>query len=253
MAFAEEIREYTQENTALREERDRNKVFVRFGQNIAGVVHNLRSVLTSVDGYIDLLRMGTDDDKERLLVLQRRSTRRMHEMIGNFMGAVRSYQREEHQRVSLNDLVRSSVEMLRGNPARTHRLKVETELSTPDVIVAAPMEAMQVIDNLVANASEAMQEGDGYLLVFRTIPDGDRVRLSILDEGGGISFCSGCVRNDCLRCPQFEFGKSTKEAGTGVGMMYVRQILRESDGGLEIESRPGEGTTVHVLFPMARP
>ena len=173
-------------------------------------------------------------------------------MIGNFMGAVRSYQRPEEQNVSLNDMVRSSVEILRGNPERKHRLKVEVELATPDTIQAAPMEVMQVIDNVIANASEAMQDGDGYRLTLRTGPEGDYVRLSVEDEGGGIPFCGGCRRKDCLKCRHFDFGKSTKAAGTGVGMMCVRQILRENRGGLRIESRPGEGTTVHVLFPVAR-
>lgn len=249
VAFAEEIREYTEENTELKEERDYNKVFVKFGQNISGVVHNLRSSLMSVDGYIDLLQMSESEEKEELLRLQRKSTENMLEMISNFMGAVRSYQGKEAQDVSLNELVRSSIEILKGNPRLKHRLKIKMELQEPDTIHAVPMEIMQVIDNVVTNASESMRGGEGYHLTLRTECDTSFVKLSVRDEGSGIAFCNECDEHNCLSCSHFAFGRTTKPGGAGIGMMYVRQILTELEGELRIESERDRGTTVHMLFP----
>jgi len=250
--FAEEIHAYTNENENLREERDKNKVFVKFGQNISGVVHNLKSTLMSIDGCIDVLHDADEIDREELLRIQKSSTDKMLSMINSFMHAVRSYQHSDRVVVSLNLLVESSVELLRGNRTLKHHLLIEKRLGDTDTIYGAPMEIMQVIDNIVTNAAEAMFGTDRYHLAIETASEDGFVRLSVIDEGVGMVTCGRCNLGECLTCNRFDYGKTTKPNGTGVGMMYVRQIVSEMNGTMRIESTPGEGTSVHLLFPHHR-
>ncbi len=250
-AFAEEIKEHTSENRALKEERDKNEVFVNFGLNISGVVHNLKSSLMSIEGCTDLLRSDAEPggSTPEILDLQKRSTDRMLEMINNFMTAVRSYQQTEAQPVALNDLVRGSVELLKGNSTLRNRLKIECELSEPDTIYAVPMEIMQVIDNLVTNAAEAMLNTDRYHLKVATSCRDRYVELAVIDQGTGIEFCDGCTERKCERCRRFSIGKTTKVDGAGIGMVYVQLIVREMNGKLRIRSKTDAGTEMKLYFP----
>jgi signal transduction histidine kinase len=249
VVFAEEISAYSSENTSLRSERDKNQVFVKFGQNISGVVHNLKSTLMSIDGCIDVLAYANEREREELLSIQKSSTTKMIDMINNFMTAVKSYQRNEPETVALNRLVESSIEVLKGNRTLKHKLKISLDLEEPDTVRGAPMEIMQVIDNLVTNAAEAMSGTGRYHLSLSTRFVDERVCLSVADEGGGIERCAGCDHDDCLRCSQFAYGKSTKPDGVGIGMMYVRQIVSEMHGSLRVDSAVNSGTTVHLCFP----
>ena len=249
VAFAEEITAYTSENRHLKVERDKNKVFVEFGQNISGVVHNLKSTLMSIDGCIDVLRTVDARDRDELLDIQKSSTDKMLQMINNFMFAVRSYQKTDISVLSLNKLVESSVEVLKGNRTLKHKLKIETNLEDPDTILGSPMDIMQVIDNVVTNAAEAMFGTDRYILHLETRKIDGFIRFSVIDQGVGIERCSRCTEFNCLRCSQFGYGKTTKVDGVGIGMMYVRKVLEEMNGHMRVESRTGIGTTVHLSFP----
>ena len=249
VAFAEEIRAYTNENHELLEQRDKNKVFVEFGRNITGVVHNLKSTLMSVDGCIGVMEIATPEERTELLSIQKNSTIKMLGMIDNFMNAVRSYQHTDRGLVHLNRLVESSVEVLRGNRTLKHKLKIDVELGEGDVVYGVPMELMQVIDNIVTNAAEAMIETERYELRIETASVSDRVLFRVIDQGIGMSICADCTIRDCLTCSHFEYGKSTKPDGVGIGMMYVRQIVKEMNGDLHIESEDDVGTTITIDFP----
>jgi len=249
VAFAEEIRGYTLENDRLKEQRDKNKVFVEFGQNIAGVVHNLKSTLMSIDGCIGVMETATPKERGELLSIQKNSTVKMLAMINNFMNAVRHYQKTEREALRLNRLVESSIEVLRGNRTLKHKLRIEADLTDSDRIYGVPMELMQVIDNVVTNSAEAMAGTDRYTLRIKTERCDEFVRLTVVDQGVGIDLCRECDLRDCLTCNHFDYGRSAKSDGAGVGMMYVRQIVKEMNGRLTLLRNPDTGTTVHIDLP----
>ena len=249
VVFAEEIRQYASANSELQLEKDRNRVFVEFGRNIAGVVHNLKSVMMSVEGYNDLLKATGMDDWEKILDLQKKSSGRMLEMINNFMVAIRSYQRTEPQEVRLNQLVSGATEVLKGNDVLKHKLRIHLELNEPDIVKAVPMKIMQVIDNVVTNAAESMLGTDRFDLYIRTRPVNGEICLQVEDQGVGIEFCRRCKKHDCMRCKNFSIGKSSKENGSGIGMIYVREIMKELQGNMVIETQLDRGTTVALFFP----
>lgn len=249
VVFAGEIRAYAAQNKYLSEERDKNKVFVKFGRNIAGVIHNLKSILMSVDGYIDLIKISKDDNLKDLLELQKKSTKRMATMISNFMTAVRSYQRAEPQQIRLNQLVASAIEVLKGNDILKHKIRINMDLREPDAIHAVPMEIMQIVDNLVTNAAESMVDTGRFDITIKTWHSPRGVHLQVIDQGNGIPVCSECDNRDCMSCRSFSIGKTSKKEGTGIGIVYVREIMKEIGGSFEFDSLLTKGTTVSLTFP----
>lgn len=101
----------------------------------------------------------------------------------------------------------------------------------------------QVLVNLVANSRDAMRPGG--TLTLRVEAAGDEVALCVADDGAGMP-------PDVL-ARVFEPFFTTKPvgAGTGLGLPMVHGIVTQSGGRLKIESRPGLGTTVRVLLPVA--
>jgi len=103
----------------------------------------------------------------------------------------------------------------------------------------------QALMNLVKNALEAVAlrppEGGGRLRIKAWEEDG-RAHLRVRDNGAGIPAAD--------RARIFEPFFTTKEAGTGLGLTLVQQIVREHGGEVSVSSGPGEGTTFHVTLPL---
>jgi signal transduction histidine kinase len=98
---------------------------------------------------------------------------------------------------------------------------------------------LQAFYNITRNALQAMTDG-GILTVKIKVSDG-LVAVSFCDTGSGIQAEDlGMV---------FDAYHTTKEEGTGLGLMIVQRIMQDHGGQIEIESRPKQGTNVTLLLP----
>lgn len=144
---------------------------------------------------------------------------------------------------SLNEVVRATLELLR--PELENRdLTVHEKLAR--LLPLAPLDAAQikqVLVNLIKNAMQAMTKGG--ILTVQTGQGGDGVWVSLSDTGGGIP----AEKINRL----FEPFYTTREKGTGLGLMIVQRIVREHGGRIEVESRVGQGTTFRVGLPLHEP
>jgi nitrogen fixation/metabolism regulation signal transduction histidine kinase len=104
----------------------------------------------------------------------------------------------------------------------------------------------QVIHNLVQNAQDALESfrnsGAAASIEVRTEVKGDRVRLSVSDNGPGFP--------EELMTRIFEPYVTSKPRGTGLGLAIVKKIVDEHQGSIAIENRPQRGACVNVLLPM---
>ena len=100
----------------------------------------------------------------------------------------------------------------------------------------------QVVLNLVRNAVEAIGERDGNVTI-RTVGEGDRVRLEILDDGPGIPAAE--------RAKIFRYGYTTKPSGTGMGLAIVQRMVLEMGGTVDLEAAPGGGLLAVVRLRSA--
>ena len=137
-------------------------------------------------------------------------------------------------------MVRETLELLR--PELGNRgLNVEEKLARQlPVTPMDPAQMKQALVNLVKNAMQAMTRGGA--LTVQTGEGADGVWVSIADTGGGIP------AEKINRI--FEPFYSTKEKGTGLGLMIVQRIVREHGGRIELESHVGQGTIFRVWLPL---
>ena len=164
---------------------------------------------------------------------------RLDYIISQFLQAIRPT-RPELKPVSLNDIVADTILLL--DPEITNR-GITLEHHFSDDLPTAPMDAAQVkqaLVNLIKNAVQAMtQEGT---LTLTTLADDEGVWVHVADTGGGIP------QEEINRIFQPYF--TTKEKGSGLGLMIVQRIVREHGGRIELESNTGQGTTFRLWFPL---
>jgi len=105
----------------------------------------------------------------------------------------------------------------------------------------------QVLHNLVQNAQDALENrknsAEAPMIEVRTELAGDKVRLSVTDNGGGFP--------EEMMARIFEPYVTSKPRGTGLGLAIVKKIVDEHRGELAIENRPAQGVAVTMLLPVA--
>ncbi|MFN3431316.1 MAG: sensor histidine kinase [Candidatus Sericytochromatia bacterium] len=101
----------------------------------------------------------------------------------------------------------------------------------------------RVLHNLVGNALRATQSGGE--VVIEVVPEGDRVRLSVLDSGVGMS-----PEVQSRVFDRFFRAERTPD-GTGLGLAIVRQLVEQHEGTIELVSAPGAGAAFHLRFRRA--
>jgi two-component system, NtrC family, sensor kinase len=149
----------------------------------------------------------------------------------------------EPQRVDVNDIVDSAVQL-----ARTQfrgRIAVETFLEPLPDVECHPHLLIQALLNLLTNAGQAI-EGTGTITVGTRV-EPDFVHIRIADTGRGI--------RDEDKPKVLKLGFTTKPIGigTGIGLLMVQRIVTEDLGGsVDFESEWGRGTTFHVRIPTER-
>ncbi len=156
------------------------------------------------------------------------------------------------QRRRLRDLLSENFEL--GQTALPSKVSLQIHADTEDDwIETDPKQFQQVALNLVLNAAEAMP--DGGRITMRT----DRVACA-LESGSPETECVTLIVEDTgVGIPpedqelMFDPFFSTKDLGRGLGLAAVQGIVQAHRGKIEVESTPGEGTIVRVLFPMSSP
>jgi len=140
---------------------------------------------------------------------------------------------------SLNEVVRGTLELLRPE-LDNRRLNVQEKLARR--LATARMDAGQIkqaLVNLIKNAMQAMPPGG--TLTIETGQNTEEVWVSVADTGGGIA-------PDQVN-QIFEPFYTTKQKGTGLGLMIVQRIVRQHGGHIELESRVGQGATFRIWLP----
>lgn len=169
-------------------------------------------------------------------------SRRINDIILRMKQFARPVQQQERQPVSLNRVVQFAVSMLeRTISQKTERFSCHLAEGLPDIL-GFQEQLEQVVINLIHNALHALPDMNAAVRVT-TVHNGDRVVLSVADEGVGIP--------DAVKTRIFEPFYTTKQdqGGTGLGLYISYGIVREHGGELTVLSCPGQGTTMTISLP----
>jgi signal transduction histidine kinase len=217
------------------------------GELASTVAHEVRNPLNAVGMTAQRLKrefLGATpasaaerQELEELLSVMTSETHRIDRIVQQFLEYARP-PRLAPEPVDLGALVDDVAGRARSR-AESRGVRLEVEAGAPGTALVDPAQLRQALDNLVRNAVEATPEGGRVTLAARRESGGHAVEVR--DTGRGIE-------PDHL--PRiFDLYFTTKADGTGVGLAVTQQIVTAHGGTIEVDSRPGAGTTMTVHLP----
>ncbi len=244
------VRERTQELLALQEARERERRLAAVGQLAAGVMHDVNNALNPIMAAAYLLDAHAEDPaavREYAVRIAKAAETgaATAARVGRFIRQEPLHpDREEEVDLSLLcDEVVSMTRPLWAERTQGAVIELERDLLEPGIAMVRGIagEVREALLNLVQNALDAMT-GGGTLGIRTTVVDGE-ARLEVRDSGTGMSAE--------VRERAFEPFFTTKGlAGTGLGLAEVYGIVKRHRGRTEIDSQPGAGTTIRLVFPL---
>jgi nitrogen-specific signal transduction histidine kinase len=225
-----------------------------------GIAHDFNNLIGVALGNVSLMSAAMSANQvvsHELMEVQRALTRAAD--LTKQMLAYAGKAQRSARRIVLNDAVAQMVRLL--NPRRSDRINVALRLgdAMPDVIMDA-VQLDQILINLLTNASDAIGDAQGEIVVCTKVDAIDESRVSSIIPGHVLrpglycvfSVCdTGCgILPDVL--PRiFDPFFTTKEHGHGLGLAAILGIVRAHGGDIDVVSTPGEYTRFDVFFPAA--
>lgn len=212
------------------------------GELAAGIAHEIRNPMTALKGFIQLLKEGNKDKNPMYYQVITTELERIESIINEFLILAKP-QVVKYQEKDVNQIMNQTLELLRAQ-AVLHNVQFDIiyEYSLPKIYCDAN-QLKKVFINLIKNAIEVMPKGGKITIRLEETPQ-NQVHLSIHDEGDGIP--AHLIKK--LGEPFY----TTKERGTGLGLMVSFKIIEEHNGTIQVESKEGEGTTFHIYLPQGR-
>jgi signal transduction histidine kinase len=239
------VEERTKELREAQEQVMRTEKMAVAGQLAAAIAHEINNPLQSMRLYLELIDERQDDGSamhEYLDVVQEQVDR-LAGIVSRLLQQLYQPSEEALTPVDLNALMVDLLALF-SRQLQDTGITVDQRLSEnlPPVI-GASNGLRQVCLNVLLNAIESMPNG-GTLRIATEVK-GDKVSLTFIDSGIGIA------PQDISRV--YDPFYTTKPHGTGLGLTVSYRIIKEHGGSLDIDSRPGVGTTVRVTVPIQRP
>lgn len=209
------------------------------GELAAGVAHEIRNPLTSLKGFVQLIQNQTADYNHYLSIILTEIDRIEH-IIKEFLVLSKSNS-QNFELANVKDIIQDTVYLLNTQAImRNIEIKTEYEENLPP-IYCDPLQLKQVFINFVKNGIEASKVG-GCVKVVMKKTSNSFLQIQIRDYGCGMD-------EEVLK----NIGKpfyTTKEEGTGLGLMVSSNIIKHHSGRLDVQSEKGKGTNFIISIPM---
>jgi two-component system, OmpR family, phosphate regulon sensor histidine kinase PhoR len=219
---------------------------------VANVSHELKTPITAIKGYIEVLRQGTtakSKEDAKFLGIVARQADRLNAIIDDLLALSKIEQSAEAREI---DLAISPIcpvfEAARTN-CLTKAAEVDIEIESEcDEHLSARINAPlleQAITNLLDNAVKYSPRGS--TVTMRAEVEGGEIALSVIDQGQGIE--PEHLSRIFERFYRVDKARSRQKGGTGLGLAIVKHIVQAHGGRVTVESTPGKGSTFTIFIP----
>jgi two-component system NtrC family sensor kinase len=216
---------------------------------VSTVSHDLRTPLTTIQGYVDLLpQVGSlTEQQQEFIARVQRSLSAVTDLVGDLLDVGRIETGFDLEMVNTN-LEPVIVEVLAEMRPEAQvkqldlRTRVPPDLST---VRGNPGRLRQVVGNLLSNAIKYTPPG-GHVTVEALEGEG-HVKISVTDDGIGIPLVDQPYVFD--KFFRVDTPETAHIPGTGLGLSIVKSVVEKHGGRVWVESMPGEGSTFTVLLP----
>ena len=216
-----------------------NETFVALGEMSSAVAHSLRNPLATIRSSAELALEFDAGPAEKNIKDIIGQVDRMSKWVRELLQSLRPLN-DDPEPVNLVAALHESLVAFEQQIARAGVQVVFHPQNTP-MVLSQPVQLTQILNSLLANALEAMDKG-GTLTVSLEPSDDRGVCVVLSDTGKGM--------NEEQRTMAFRPFFTTKTGGLGVGLVLVKRIMERFGGGVTLDSREGQGTTVRLAFQL---
>jgi signal transduction histidine kinase len=222
----------------------------RYRQTIHFVTHEMRTPLTAIQGSSELMgRYALPEEKRKQIAeLINSESKRLGRMIEMFL----SMERLSAGQVELKKETFSAGELMAGCVARAlplaerKHIRILTEAAPQDILLTGDRELMEyAFYNLLTNAIKYSPPRTQVTLA--AVRKHEHARISVEDQGIGMDQKE--VKKVFEKFYRTRRAEQSGEAGTGIGLSIVEQIVIQHSGTIEVMSRPGEGSRFTMVLP----
>lgn len=212
------------------------------GEIAAGVAHEIRNPITVISGFIQMMNNDKDSPYHSYTTIIQAEIDRINLIIGEFLVLSKPYE-ENINLFSIESVLMDTYKLFRIEFQR-HNIQFTQNLSeTNNKVVGTENQLKQVFINIFKNAIESITENQILGEIMLTVERTSELftQISIRDNGIGMS-------KEQMK-HLFEPFYTTKQKGTGLGMMISNKIIQEHGGIIEICSEENIGTTIIIKLP----
>ena len=221
----------------------RNEKLTTLGMLAAEIAHEIRNPLTVIKllfESLDLQFAGHDPRHTDVQVIGEKLDQ-LEEIVERVLSFGRT-RTGMHTRLDINDMVGDTIKLVR---LKLHQQKIDLLFEPPSKKILVDVnkgQILQVMLNLVLNATQAMP--DGGCICIETSADDAAAHLRISDNGSGIP--------ESIQDDIFESFLTDRPDGTGLGLSISKRILRAHRGDIELVDSSPEGTTFRFWLPLSK-
>lgn len=235
------IIDYT-ETVLLKEKIEHQQTLSLLGQNVATIAHEIRNPMTSIQGFIQMIKSNSSEKEHPYFHIVETELQRIDELLVDLLNFSKP-KKKELTYVNLQLLTEQVIELMQPKVVLSNSIVVfEHEENESYLLYGNENRLKQLIINLLKNALES-NDSANYITVQLRVKEKNCIQISITDQGRGM--------DKTMVESVFNPFYSTKESGTGLGLMLVQSIVNEHNGTIHIESEKGKGTKFTIDFEFA--
>lgn len=217
-------------------------------QFVTNVSHELKTPLTTILGYIDLLKTRKDDKDilEMSVNYLEGAAERLHRLVDDLvdLSCLSRYEFEiETRSVDIKSLVGDIVGQM-SLKAQKYDIEINTHLPELGEIIADPTRIKQAVVNILDNAIKYSQKGN-----VEVVLSGDREFVSLVIRDTGCGIPSDILQKIFEPFYRVDKARSREMGGNGLGLAITKEIIEKHGGKISIESKMGKGTKVTMTLP----
>ena len=213
------------------------------GELAAGIAHEIRNPMTALKGFIQLLEGSVSDSYANYFSIINSELKRIDEIITDFLVLAKP-QATRHAEKDIKEIMKETIGLMQAE-AILYNVQFRADYNDePFLLYCEPNQLKQVFINVIKNAVEAMKETGGSVSISILPGPEESISIKIEDQGKGI--------------PQEKLKRlgepfyTTKERGTGLGLMVSYKIIEEHGGHIDVESELGKGTAFTIMLPVRK-
>ncbi len=211
----------------------RDTALKTIGRLAGTVIHDLKSPITVIKGYLEFLEKDLSlDERKKIIEILKKEINKLLSMIQDFLEFSRGKETLRPVKVDLKDYIQEIILFMKEEASKKNiEIKITGEGFCSNI---DPIKMRRVFTNIIQNSIEAMEKG----LIEIILKDGEIV---FKDNGKGMS--------PEVKERIFEPFFTSKQTGTGLGMTIVKKIIEDHNGKILVNSELGKGTEISIFLP----